>query len=95
MRGEREGGVYCPPNGWYHQHFNTGPGKARHLAVRYGSRIHTLGFMLPGKRQEDGVYLTRKEGGTLIDYDEEDPEIRRRYEAALKKGGVVSRMLPL
>lgn len=91
----KEGGVYCPPNGWYHQHFNTGPGKARHLAVRYGSRIHTLGFMLPGKRQEDGVYLTRKEGGTLIDYDEEDPEIRRRYEAALKKSGVVSRMLPL
>lgn len=91
----KEGSVYCPPNGWYHQHFNTGPGKARHLAVRYGSRIHTLGFMLPGKRQEDGVYLTRKEGGTLIDYDEEDPEIRRRYEAALKKSGVASQMPPL
>lgn len=91
----KEGSVYCPPNGWYHQHFNTGRGSARHLAVRYGSRIHTVGFMLPGKRQEDGVYLTAKEGGTLIDYDEEDPEIGRRYEAALKKSGVASQMPPV
>ena len=91
----REGSVYCPPNGWYHQHFNTGRGSARHLAVRYGSRIHTVGFMLPGKRQEDGVYLTAREGGTLIDYDEEDPEIGRRYEAALKKSGVASQMSPV
>lgn len=90
----KEGSVYCPPNGWYHQHFNTGRGQARHLAVRYGSRIHSVGFMLPGKRQDDGVYLTAKEGGTLIDYDEEDPEIRRRYEAALKETGVASQMPP-
>jgi hypothetical protein len=48
--------------------------------------------MLPGKRQEDGVYLTAKEGGTMIDYDDEDPEIRRRYEAALAKTGVASQM---
>ncbi len=86
------GSVYCPPSGWYHQHFNTGPSKARHLAVRTGSRLHSWGFTLPAKRQEDGVYLTSKQGGTLIDYDEEDPEIRRRYEAALKQTGVTSQM---
>jgi len=88
----REGSIYCPPSGWYHQHFNTGPGQARHLAVRYGSRLHTLGFTLPAKRQEDGVYLTAKQGGTLIDYDEEDPQIRQNYDAALKRTGVVSKM---
>jgi len=91
----KEGSIYCPPSGWYHQHFNTGPSQARHLAVRYGSRIHTLGFTLPAKRQEDGVYLTAKQGGTLIDYDEEDPEIRRRYDAALKQSGVESQMPPV
>ena len=31
-------------------------------------------------------------GGTMIEYEEEDPEIRRRYEAELKKRGVPSRM---
>lgn len=91
----REGSVYCPPSGWYHQHFNTDHGKARHLAVRYGSRLYTIGFTLPAKRQEDGVYLTAKEGGTLIDYEEEDPEIRRRYESALKKTGLKSQMSSL
>jgi hypothetical protein len=90
-----EGSVYCPPSGWYHQHFNTGPEKARHLAVRYGSRLHTIGFTLPAKRQEDGVYLTAKEGGTLIDYEEEDPEVRQRYETALKSSGVKSQMSPV
>lgn len=80
----KEGSLYCPPGGWFHQHFNTGAGPARHLAVRYGSRLHTLGFMLAAKRQEDGVYISVREGGTLIDYEEEDPEIGRQYEAALR-----------
>ena len=88
----KAGSVYCPPSGWYHQHFNTGPSNARHLAVRTGSRLHIWGFTLPAKRQEDGVYLTSKQGGTLIDYDEEDPEVRRRYNAALKETGVTSQM---
>ena len=90
----REGSIYSPPSGWYHQHFNTGPSKARHLAVRTGSRLNVLGFTLPAKRQEDGVYLTAKQGGTLIDYDDEDPKIRDRYEEALKRSGVVSQMPP-
>jgi len=88
----REGSIYCPPSGWYHQHFNTGPSQARHLAVRTGSRLHHWGFTIPAKRQEDGVYLTSKQGGTLIDYDEEDPQIRRNYDSALKRTGVVSKM---
>ncbi len=91
----REGSIYCPPSGWYHQHFNTGHGKARHLALRQGSKLYPLGLRLPAKRQEDGVYLTAKQGGTLIDYEEEDPEIRRRYELTLKRLGIASQMPPL
>jgi len=41
---------------------------------------------------EDGVYTDVKKGGTLIGYEDEDPEIRRRYEEALKETGVVSQM---
>lgn len=91
----REGSLYCPPNGWFHQHFNTGAEPARHLALRYGSRIHPVGFKVAAQRREDGVYIELKDGGTLISYEEEDPEIRRRYESALKSTGVANQMPPV
>ena len=88
----KEGSVYCPPGGWFHQHFNTGPQAARHLAVRYGSRIHPIGFKIADKRSEDGVYISVKQGGTLIDYADEDPHIRKHFEEEMKKNGVASQM---
>jgi oxalate decarboxylase/phosphoglucose isomerase-like protein (cupin superfamily) len=84
----KSGSVYCPPGGWFHQHFNTGSQPARHLALRYGSRIHPLGFKIADKRSEDGVYIDVKKGGTLIEYGDEDPYIRKHYEGELKKSGV-------
>jgi oxalate decarboxylase/phosphoglucose isomerase-like protein (cupin superfamily) len=92
----REGSVYCPPNDWFHQHFNTGPEPARHLAVRYGGRLFPMGFkvayrvMTQGKDEEP--YTDVKQGGTLIEYEDEDPEIRRRYENELKRLGVPCHM---
>jgi hypothetical protein len=35
-----------------------------------------------------------KDGGTMIDYDEEDPEIRIRFERNLKKAGIASAAVP-
>ena len=90
-----EGGVYCPPGGWFHQHFNTGPVPARHLAIRFGSRLYPAGFYTTAKRQDDGVVISIKDGGTMIDYEDEDPEIRRRFEAELKKAGVPCEMPPV
>ncbi|MBI2992018.1 MAG: cupin domain-containing protein [Deltaproteobacteria bacterium] len=88
----REGSIYCPPGGWFHQHFNTGPEPARHLALRFGSRLHPVGFKIAAQRREDGVYIDVKKGGTLIHYEDEDPEVRRRYEKALKETGVACQM---
>jgi len=88
----KQGSVYCPPGGWFHQHFNTGSQAARHLAIRYGSRIHPIGFKIADKRSEDGVYIDVKHGGTLIEYADEDPYIRKHYEDELKKTGVASQM---
>jgi oxalate decarboxylase/phosphoglucose isomerase-like protein (cupin superfamily) len=88
----KEGSVYCPPGGWFHQHFNTGAQAARHLAIRYGSRIHPIGFKIADKRSEDGVYIDVKRGGTLIEYADEDPYIRKHYEDEMKKTGVPCQM---
>jgi len=88
----KAGSVYCPGGGWFHQHFNTGAEPARHLALRYGSRIHPIGFKIADKRSEDGVYIDVKEGGTLIEYADEDPYIRKHYDDELKKTGVQSAM---
>ena len=88
----KKGSVYCPPGGWFHQHLNTGPEPARHLAIRYGSRLHPIGFKIADKRSEDGVYIDVKRGGTLIEYADEDPYIRRHYEEELRKTGVACQM---
>src|SRR3989338_1023218 len=88
----KEGSIYCPPGGWFHQHFNTGREPARHLALRFGSRLHPIGFKMSAQRREDGVYIDVKKGGTLINYEDEDPEVRRRYEQALKETEGVCQM---
>ena len=85
-----EGSIYCPPGDWFHQHFNIGREPARHLAIRYGSRINPLGFKVAHNRHDDDVFIPVDEGGWLIPYESEDPQIPRRYQAALKANGVIS-----
>ena len=84
----KPGTAFGPPNGWFHQHFNLGSERARQLALRYGSRKHKLGFYVAAQKRDGGVFISIKEGGTLIEYEDEDPEIRRIYEAELKKKGI-------
>ena len=85
--------IYCPPGGWFHQHFNTASGLARHLAI-YGG-----GSAMPEYRSRVGEdfagYVSMKEGGTLIDYDQEDPQIRRDFEQTLRAKGVALQMPPV
>jgi len=88
----REGSVVSPPGGWFHQHFCTGREPGRQLAIRYGSRIYRIGFKIAAQRQEDGTHLSIKEGGTAIEFEDEDPEIRRRFEAELSKTGARCQM---
>lgn len=91
----KPGGVYCPPGGWFHQHFNTGASPARHLALRYSGRIFPTGFMLAAKRHENGTSTSIKNGGTMIEYEDEDPEIRRRFERELAARAVPLDMPPV
>jgi len=41
---------------------------------------------------KEGVRTSTREGGTLIEYEDEDPQIRRDYEAALRKESVSMQM---
>lgn len=74
------GSVMSPPDGWFHQHFNVSPHAARQLAFRYGSRRRGVEFH--DLRKAGGVYKSIKEGGTIIDYEDEDPAIREIFEEA-------------
>jgi hypothetical protein len=38
------------------------------------------------------VYTSVKQGGTLIEYDDEDPAIRRTYESELASKGIAPNM---
>ncbi|HLB28974.1 MAG TPA: cupin domain-containing protein [Dehalococcoidia bacterium] len=82
------GSIYSPPHGWFHQHLNLGPEPARQLALRYGSHRNPMGFHVAAHRRKEGHHITVREGGTLIEYEDEDPEVRRRYEEALRREGI-------
>lgn len=78
--------VYTPPDNWYHQHFNTGREPARHIALHSG-----LNRSVPrkiGNVEDFFVFVSEKEGGVLIKYLDEDPEIRRHFEEELARNGV-------
>lgn len=83
----REGSIFVPPEMWFHQHFNLGREPARYLALKpFSSR------KFPGLSKQFGPSESVKAGGGQIEYEDEDPEIRRTFERESSKRGVQSRM---
>ena len=91
----KPGSLYSPPNGWFHMHLNTGREPARQLALRLGGLKNPLGFHVARNRRMEGVLMSLEEGGTIIEYENEDPEIRRRYQEALRREGIECKMPPV
>ena len=91
----KEASLFVPPDGWFHQHFNTGADPARYLAATWGGDgrwfMRALGG--GGRTHRLGKTSIRK-GGNLIEYEDEDPQIREIFLAELKKNGVENRMKP-
>ncbi len=80
----RPGAVVVPPDQWFHQHFNTGPGHARYLALRFsGSRWKQPYTVARG----EGSGVSLKLGGWQIEYEDEDPAIHELFEAETAKNG--------
>ncbi len=78
--------IYSPPNGWFHQHFNSGAGPARHVAV-YGELLPLGVHGLRTEREWKGM-VSLQQGGTLIEYEDEDPRVRDDFEADLRRKGI-------
>lgn len=62
----------------------------RQLAIRLGSMRY--GVQFHDIQTREGVLLSVKEGGTMIEYEDEDPAIRRLYLEALATSGVEFQM---
>jgi quercetin dioxygenase-like cupin family protein len=88
-----EASLFVPPDGWFHQHFNTGPEPARYLAATWGGdgRWFMRGLGGGGRTHRLGKTSTRR-GGNLIEYDDEDPTIVAMFADELKKSGVPMKM---
>jgi quercetin dioxygenase-like cupin family protein len=84
--------IYSPADGWFHQHMSTGKVPARHVAV-YGRGSSPLAVQRPA--DEGGVFTPVREGGPLIDYEDEDPEIRRYFIECNRNEGVECTMPPV
>lgn len=91
MRHEwKHGFVFAPPEGMFHQHFNTASEPARYLACSLGSHRYPL-TAAKVKRKRDPEADVKK-GGLQIDYCDQDPRIHRLWLAEMTKSGVPSRM---
>lgn len=82
----KPGSIVVPPEGWFHQHFNSGNQPARYLALKMLSRRYKL---QPGKIKGD---VPLNQGGWQIEYEDEDPEIRRIFEEECARSGAEVRM---
>ncbi len=69
---------------YFHQHFSTGKDSMRQLAFRHPLKA----FEGPGEERKlpDGTMFLGP-GRHIISYPEEDPQVRKDYEEALKKEG--------
>ncbi|MDP2620542.1 MAG: hypothetical protein Q8P46_10265 [Hyphomicrobiales bacterium] len=84
------GVVFAPPDGMFHQHFNTSPYKARYLATALG------GLRYPTTQEKKDIFMGMdvniRDGGAQIEYEDQDPRIHGIYLEELHKHGVESKM---
>jgi mannose-6-phosphate isomerase-like protein (cupin superfamily) len=88
----RPGMCFAPPDGMFHQHFDTSERPARYLAVGFGTKRYPIvterRLGSEGRRTDVSI----KEGGAQIEYPDQDPRIHPLWLAELRKTGVASQM---
>ena len=82
----KAGSIYSPGSGWNHMHLATGKENVRQLAMRYGNVKRGVGFHRIASNA-GGPAASIRDGGSVIDFDMEDPQIRIDFKAeVLRKG---------
>jgi oxalate decarboxylase/phosphoglucose isomerase-like protein (cupin superfamily) len=74
--------MFVPPNRWFHQHFNVGDKPARYLAMHPPMQFHGHAEKVTDRAKDQ------------IEYVDEAPEIRERFEGELAKRGLSSALSP-
>lgn len=77
----QEASAFVPPNRWFHQHFNVGGARARYLALHPPTQFH-------GYTDESVGDLSNDQ----IEYADEDPWVRAKFEEELAKRNLQSLM---
>jgi len=85
--------IYSPPDAYFHQHLNSGPGPAKHIAV-YGEHLPLGVHGMYAENEWKGM-LSFRDGGTLIEYEDEDPQVRKDFEETLRSKGIECKMPPV
>lgn len=79
---------------WFHQHFGVSASPLRLSAWMGPNNARGRKPSVPGEKRLDMGAIDIRDGGSAIPYDEEDPYIRKEFEATLAKNGAKSRMDP-
>lgn len=86
------GVVYAPPDGMFHQHFNTCAQPARYLAVLFGTKRYPIILERRAHSEGQRTDVSVKDGGLQIEYKDQDPRIHAMWLKEMRANGVPSRM---
>lgn len=86
----QHGFVYSPPDNMYHQHFNLSDEPARYFAVKMGNYRYPVTDRMSGQFRAGVEEMRRTKN--QIEYEDEDPAIRKLYLEELARSGVKFRM---
>jgi oxalate decarboxylase/phosphoglucose isomerase-like protein (cupin superfamily) len=75
-----EASMFVPPNKWFHHHFNAGATPARYLALH------------PPRQFRGHAEKIEDRAKDMIEYVDEDPWIRQKFESELAKRGITTLM---
>jgi len=73
-----EASVFVPPDRWFHQHFNVGTAPARYLALHPPAQFSGMSENVQDRARDQ------------IEYPDEDPFIRQKFEEELAKRGMTN-----
>jgi hypothetical protein len=79
---------------WFHQHFGVSKDALRISAWHGPNNQRARKAGRPGEQLMDYGAIDLNKGGSAIPYHQEDPAIRKEFEATLAREGVKSRMNP-